>query len=122
VAHHPATNGNDDVLPKRFLLTSQPFRYHKESAEKIFAARNLDPKIRWDLSLSSWTVTDDGYLKIVWSTGYVGYGVKLGWNKGSYRGTAHYWTDTDQLPLDLFTTRNSTVVRVDRVECKDSEK
>lgn len=68
------------------------------------------------------TVTDDGYLQIAWSTGYVGYGVKLGWSEGSYRGTAHYWTDTDPQPLDLFTTRNSTAVHVDRVECKDSEK
>jgi len=113
---------DDDVLPNRFLLTSHPFPYHKDSAGQIFTARSLDPKMRWDLPLSSWTVTDDGYLQIIWSTGYVGYGVKLGWSKGSYRGTAHYWTDTDPQPLDLFTTRNSTAVHVDRLECKGSEK
>jgi hypothetical protein len=122
VEQHPAMNRDYDVLPKRFLLTSHPSPYHKDSAGKIFTARSLDPKIRWDLSLSSWTVTGDGYLQISWSTGYVGYGVKLGWNKDSYRGTAHYWTDTDLLPLDPFTTRNSTAVHAHRVECKDSEK
>lgn len=122
LARHPAMNRAEDVLPKRFRLTSQPFPYHTDSAGKIFVARNLDSKIRWDLSLSSWTVTDDGYIQITWSTGYVGYGIRLGWSKGSFRGTAHYWTDTDPLPLDLFTTRNSTAVHVDRVKCKDSEK
>jgi hypothetical protein len=122
VAQHPASNRDYNVLPKRFLLTSHPSPYDKDSAGKIFTARSLDPKIRWDLSLSSWTVTDDGYLQISWSTGYVGYGVKLGWNKGFYRGSAHYWTDTDPQPLDPFTTRNSTPVRVDRVECTNSEK
>jgi len=120
VAQHPVMSGDYDVLPKRFLLTSHP--YHKDSAGKIFTARSLDPKIRWDMSLSSWTVADDGYLQIIWSTGYVGYGGRLGWNKGSYQGTAHYFTDTDPLPLDPFTTRNSTAVHVLRVECKDSEK
>ena len=120
VAQHPAVNTDD--LPKRFQLTSQPFPLRRDSAEKLFTARSLDPKKRWDLQLSSWTVTDDGYLQINWSTGYVGYGVKLGWNKDSYQGTAHYWTDTDPRPLDRFTTRNSTAVRADRVECKDSEK
>jgi hypothetical protein len=121
VARHPATNRAGDVLPKRFQLTSHPYPYHTDSAGGTFVARNLET-IRWDLSLSSWTVTDDGYLQIIWSTGYAGYGIKLGWSKGSYRGTAHYWTDTDPQPLDLFTTRNSTAVHVDRVECKDSEK
>jgi hypothetical protein len=122
VAQHPTMNRDNDVLPKRFLLTSHSFPYHKDSAGKIFKARSLDPKIRWDLPLSSWTVTDDGYLQISWSTGYVGYRVKLGWDKGSYRGTAHYWTDTDPLPLDSFTTRNPAAVHAHRVECKDSEK
>lgn len=121
VAQHRAMNRNYDVLPKRFLLTSHPFA-DKDSAGKVFTARSLDPKIRFDLSLSSWTVTHDGYLQIIWSTGYVGYGVKLGWSEGAYRGTAHYWTDTDPQRLDLFTPRNSRAVRVDRVECKDSEK
>jgi hypothetical protein len=121
VTQHPAKNRHVDVLPKRFQLTSHPFPYDRDPAG-TFAARSLDPKIRWDLWLSSWTVTDDGYLQIDWSTGYVGYRVKVGWSKSSYQGTAHYWTDTDPQPFDQFTTRNSTAVRVDRVECKDSEK
>jgi hypothetical protein len=122
VARHPTMNRAEDVLPTRFQLTGDPFPSHTDSAGKIFVARNLDSKIPWDLSLSSWTVTDDGYLHIIWSTGYVGYGMQLSRSKGSFRGTAHYWTDTDPLPLDLFTTRNSTAVHVNRVECKDSEK
>jgi hypothetical protein len=122
VARHPAINRAENVLPTRFQLTSRPSPYHTDSVGKIFVARNLDSKIRWDLSLSSWTVTDNGYLQVIWSTGYVGYGIHLGWSKGSYRGTAHYWTDTDPLPLDQFSTRNSIAVQVHRVECKDSEK
>jgi hypothetical protein len=121
VARRPAKNRTDDVLPMRFQLTSRPSPYDTDSAGKTFVARNLDSKIRWDLSLSYWTVTDNGYLQIIWSTGYVGYGVKLGWDRGSYRGTAHCFTDTDALPLDPFTARNSTAVHVDRVECKDSD-
>ena len=122
VAQHPAKMRDVDVLPKRFQLTSHPYRYDKDPEGKLFTARSLDPKIRWDLWLSFWTVTDDGYLQIEWSTGYVGYRVKLGWNKDSYQGTAHLWTDTDPQPLDQFTTRNSKAVRVNRVECKDSKK
>jgi hypothetical protein len=117
-ARRGAASGHEQgrrCFAKRFQLTSHPYPYHTDSAGKTFVARNLET-IRWDLSLSSWTVTDDGYLQIIWSTGYAGYGIKLGWSKGSYRGTAHYWTDTDPQPLDLFTTRNSTAVHVDRVE------
>ena len=120
-ARHPAMNRAEDVLPKRFQLTSRP-AYDPHSTGKIFVAQNLDSNIRWSLSPSSWTVGQDGSLQIIWSTGYVGYGIKLTGSKGSFRGTAHYWTDTDPLPMDQFTKRNSTAVSVDRVECKDSEK
>lgn len=122
VAQHPAKKRDDDILPRRFQLTSQPSSYQSGPAGKLFGLRSLDPKRRWDSWLSYWTVTDDGYLQIAWNTGFVGYGVKLGWNKDSYQGTAHYWTDTDPEPLDRFTARNSMAVQVNRVECRDSGK
>lgn len=82
VVAHPTTKNRDvNVLPKRFQLTSHASPYRNNPAKKLFRARNLDPKIRWDLPLSYWTVTEDGYLEIDWSTGYVGYGVKLGGTK-----------------------------------------
>jgi hypothetical protein len=109
----------DDASVKQ-ILSLAPFGFGNPCP--LFVARNLDSKIHSDLSLSSWRVTDDGYIQIIWSTRFDGYGIQLSRSKGSFRGTAHYWTDIDPKPIDPFAIGNSTAVQVDRVECRDSEK
>ena len=112
-----AKRKKDDFLPRRFQLTTRP------STENTFVARNLDSKVRWDLSiLSSWHLNNDSTLRVVWSTGFVGYDMQLSGSRAELRGTAHYFTDTDPYPPDPRTNRNSMTVVVQRAECKDSEK
>jgi hypothetical protein len=118
--HH--TTRKVEILPRRFQLTTRPSSYQYGTSRKRFVARNLDSKIRWDLSTSSWTVTNDGSLQIAWSTGNVGCGMLVKGFKDSFRGTARYWADTDPDPFDARSIRNSIAVAVHRVECKDSEK
>jgi hypothetical protein len=106
---HPiiASSSMNDFLPKRFQLTTQPFK------PKWFVARNLDAKVREGLPLSSWNVKDDGRLEIVWSTGFVGWDIELGGSGANLRGTARYFTDTDPHPSDPIK------VAAHSVGCKD---
>ena len=110
------TKNTEDLFPRRFQLVMRP------SADKDgFAVRTLDPKVADSslmASMSSWNANLDGTLSIVWSTGYVGYSVRLKRSGTELRGTAHYFTDTDPFPP---TNRDSSVV-AQRVECKVSEK
>ena len=108
---HPARAKNSDFLPRRFQLTTRP------ATRGRFVARNLDSKVRWDLSLlSSWNVNDDGSLQVIWSTGFVGYEMQLSGSNVVFRGNAHYFTDTDLHPPD------SATVVANHVECKDALK
>jgi hypothetical protein len=110
------TKNTEDLFPRRFQLVMRP------SADKVgFAVRTLDPKVADSslmASMSSWNANLDGTLRIVWSTGYVGYGVRLKRSGPELRGTAHYFTDTDPFPP---TNRDLSAV-AQRVECKVSEK
>lgn len=74
--------------PRRFQLTTRP-------AESGFEARDLDSKEHWNLQLTAWNVTDEGKVEIGWSTGFVGWGILLSKSGSNLRGTAHYFTDTD---------------------------
>lgn len=112
-ASNPKKN---DLLPKRFELTLRP------STDKgAFVVRNLDSKA-WDsslmASLSSWNTGVDRTVHLVWSTGYVGYDVRLRRSGSELRGTAHYFTDTDPLPRN----NRDTAVVAQRVGCKEPEK
>lgn len=80
-----------DSPPRRFQLTTRP-------VESGFEARDLDSK-RWEGSttLTAWNVTDEGKVEIGWSTGFVGWDILLSKSGANLRGTAHYFTDTDDL-------------------------
>ncbi len=45
--------------------------------------------------LTGWNVTDEGKVEIAWSTGFVGWVILLSKSGANLRGTAHYFTDTD---------------------------
>ena len=107
---------SDDLLPRRFQLTMRP-----STDNGAFLVRILDPKVADSslmASMSSWNANLDGTIHIVWSTGYVGYDVRLSGSGPELRGTAHYFTDTDPLPR----TNRDTAVVAQRVGCKKSEK
>lgn len=111
--HSSKSKNTDDFLPRRFQLTMRP------SINKgTWFVRPLDAKIQGSLMslISSWHTTLDGTLHIDWTTGYVGYEVRLNGSGGELRGTAHYFTDTDPLPR---INRDRPVV-VRRVSCKES--
>jgi hypothetical protein len=115
-ATHPSSAKRTDLLPRRFQLTIRP-----SSTKDGFVARDLDSKVG-DLSLmssmSSWNANPDGTLHIVWNTGYVGYDIVLSGSGAEFRGTAHFFTDTEPFPR---TNRNTAVV-AQRVGCKESGK
>ena len=114
-AHRPNAKKTDDYFPRRFQLTMRP-----STDKHAFVVRTLDPKVEDSslmASMSSWNALD-GTLRIVWSTGYVGYDVHLSGSGTELRGTAHYFTDTEPFPR---TNRDTTVV-AERVGCKESEK
>src|SRR5258708_34341881 len=79
-------------LPRRFVLTT---RAYSTSTKKSFVVRNLDPKVRWDLPLSSWNAKEDGTLQSAWRTGCVGWNIHLSKRGPGLRGRAHYFTDPD---------------------------
>lgn len=109
------TKNTEDLFPRRFQLVMRP------SDKDGFAVRTLDPKVADSslmASMSSWNANLDSTLRIVWSTGYVGYSVRLKRSGPELRGTAHYFTDTDPFPP---TNRDLSAV-AQRVECKVSEK
>ena len=83
-------NAGHDVLPKRFELKA-------EHVYGGFAVKNLDPKIHWDLSLSSWRLKGEGDIEITFSTGYVGWTIQLNKSGSEFSGTARFFTDTDSL-------------------------
>ena len=83
-------NYGRDVLPRRFELKA-------EHAYGGFAVKNLDPKVRWSLPLSSWHFTGKGDIEITFSTGYVGWTVQLKKWASEFRGTARFFTDTDPI-------------------------
>lgn len=86
-----------------------------------FVVRTSDPKVGDSslmASMSSWKANLDGTLHIVWSTGYVGYDVRLSDSGLELRGTGHHFTDTDPLAR---INRDMAVV-AQRVGCKESEK
>jgi hypothetical protein len=116
VAHPSRTKGTDPLLPRRFELTIRP-----STIKGTFVARNLDSKAG-DSSLmswmSSWNANLDGTLHIVWNTGYAGYDLRLSGSGAEFRGTAHFFTDTEPFP---YTDRNTPVV-AQRVACKESGK
>jgi hypothetical protein len=97
----------DDVLPKRFELTTRPI-------EEGFAVRNLDSKVRSNLPLSSWNVKDKGKIEIVWSTGYVGWNIQLSGSGTNLRGTADYFTDAGP---SAFSVRHKVLIHA--VDCKN---
>jgi len=103
-------------LPRRFVLTT---RAYSTSTKKSFVVRNLDPKVRWDLPLSSWNAKEDGTLQIVWSTGFVGWNIHLSKSGSELRGRAHYFTDTDSNFPEVLTPANSLPVVVHKTECKE---
>lgn len=112
---------NRRFSPRRFQLTMRP------STDKgAFLVRTLDPKVGDSplmASMSSWKANLDGTLHIVWSTGYVGYDVRLSGSGPELRGTAHYFTDTDPTDTDpLPRINHDTAVVAQRVGCKESEK
>lgn len=76
-------------LPKKLELTAE------NGALGGLAVKSLDPKARWDLSLSSWRVKDDGTVELGLSTGFVGWNFHLRRSDSELRGTARFWTDTD---------------------------
>jgi hypothetical protein len=57
--------------------------------------------------MSFWNANLDGSLHIVWSTGYVGHDIQLNGSGAEFRGTAHYFTNTEPFPR---TNRNTAVV------------
>lgn len=97
----------NQVLPKQFELKTQ-------RVSDGFVAINLDSRIRWDLSLSSWNVKDDGSLALNWSTGYVGWAIQL-YRSGpnDLSGAARFWTDNGS-------ERRSSRVVVRTARCGDS--
>jgi len=108
------TNGR---LPRQFRLTKRPF---VTSPSRRFAAENQDSRIRWKLSgLSSWTVKDDGMLQIVWSTGFVGYDIRLSRSEDEFVGRAHFFTDTDAILSPAMTPWNSIGVAIRRANCEN---
>ena len=113
---HPSSAKRTDFLPRRFQLTIRP-----SSTKDGFVARNLDSKVGDSslmASMSSWNANLDGTLHIVWNTGYAGYDIHLSGSGAEFRGTAHYFTDTEPFPR----TNRDTAVVAQRVGCKESEK
>ena len=97
----PRIDYANQFLPKRFELKNK----HVYGG---LVAENLDTRVHWDLSFSSWHVNRDGSLTIDWSTGYVGWTIQLKRSGADdLGGTAHYWTDTDS---DLLIRRTSPVI------------
>jgi len=76
------------LLPRKFQLASE----HTKSFG--FVAKNLDPKVEWDLPISFWTAKDTDSVQISWGTGYVGYTVLLKRSGETFRGNADYFDDT----------------------------
>ena len=112
---HPLGEAGAERLPRRFELTT---RARSSSSKKRFVAQNLDPKVRWDLSLSSWVAKDDGTVQIVWSTGFVGWDIQLSKSGSELRGRTHYFTDTDSNFPEVLTPANSLPVVAHKTECK----
>jgi hypothetical protein len=84
----PRLDYGNQFLPKRFELKTQ-------RSNGGFATKNLDSRVRWDLSLSAWHLNDDGSLTLNWSTGYVGWVIQLNRSRtDDLSGTARFWTDT----------------------------
>ena len=51
--------------------------------------------MREELPLSFWNLKGDGKIEIVWSTGFVGWKIRL---SRDLRGMAEFFTDTDLQP------------------------
>ena len=101
---HPFTSF--DLLPTRFQLTTRPI-------ERGFAVKSFDASVRKELPLSSWNLKDDGKIEIIWSTGFVGWEIRL---SRDLRGTARSFADVDPQPSGDVTV----VIRA--VDCRGFEK
>jgi hypothetical protein len=100
---HPFTSL--DLLPTRFQLTTR-------AANHGFLVRNIDARVREELPLSFWNVKGDGKIEIVWSTGFVGWKIRL---NGDLRGMAGFFTDTPPQPS------GDVAVVIHAVDCKGWE-
>jgi len=98
------------VLPMQFQLTLSP----DSGRRGWFTARNLDSQV---MIGSSWTVDSHGALLLDWSTGYVGYNIRVTGSAEHLRGAAHWWTDTG--PPQGFDPLNDLYVEANRFACKE---
>jgi hypothetical protein len=101
---HPFTSF--DLLPTRFQLTTRAVNHG-------FAVRNFDASVREELPLSFWNLKGDGKIEIVWSTGFVGWKIRL---SRDLRGMAGFFTDTDLQP-----SGDVTDVVIHSADCKGWE-
>ena len=106
-------NYGHQFLPKKLELTAEP------GAFGWLAVKNVDSNRRWDLSLSSWSVNDDGTVELGLSTGFVGWHIHLKRAGSDLHGTARFWTDTDaKLGPDSGLGPFRTVAR--KVSCEEA--
>lgn len=108
--------GEPERLPRRFRLSRGAHVY--VTPEKNFVQQDSGSNEFWSSELSSWNATDRDTLQVIWSTGFIGWDIRLNKSRSELRGWAHYFTDTDSDRPQEFTARNSLPVAVRKTECR----
>jgi len=116
----------NDLLPTRFQLTMNP-----QPETGGFVARNQDAQVHYAMLFRSWKANPDGTLDLSWGTGFAGYGVRFTGlsaviltthSTTELRGTAYFWTDTDQYPPNSQNDHKSVQAVAHRAACQEKAK